>query len=525
MGSIGNGVINTFTDGSVVSANGAGGAENALNPKMQIIQAAVDDNNSRIGVLEGQVSALGGLVYNVVTYGADPSGVNDSTTAIQNAIDDAVANQGIVVFSNGLYKITDELTVGGTCYITSDGSGQGVVIFQTTSSKSIFNITASYVRITDLKLDIRSTSVGATYTITAQHPTLSSLVSIFVQRCQFYSTPSTAINAISFTKVASGGISNCSISGNSTSNGVKLIDCSNVLISQNYFTGVSQALLVNYGSVADVTANNNLIIEQNSVSGITTNAFSINYATNTRVVENVFAQITGTSTTYAFIVVSNCVYLSVNNNKFDHQLSATTYYHRGVSVSDTLYPTISNNSFNYGGNALHAPSNVSYLQFSDNVVLEPNLYAINSSTALKSALIADNTFIDVWSNLLTPAAIYITAGTRISIIGNTLVRGSKSAAFINAYGVNFPAGPIPVLMSGNDFTIATTPISVTGNTAYEVDPVGVKIYYGTAAPTVGTYVRGTKVMNTTPSAGGYIGWVCTTAGTPGTWKGFGTIQV
>lgn len=47
--------------------------------------------------------------------------------------------------------------------------------------------------------------------------------------------------------------------------------------------------------------------------------------------------------------------------------------------------------------------------------------------------------------------------------------------------------------------------------------------YANAAPVAGTYVRGSIVYNTTPVAGGTVGWVCTTAGTPGTWKAFGTI--
>lgn len=45
-----------------------------------------------------------------------------------------------------------------------------------------------------------------------------------------------------------------------------------------------------------------------------------------------------------------------------------------------------------------------------------------------------------------------------------------------------------------------------------------------AAPTTGTWMVGDKIYNSTPTAAGYIGWVCVTAGTPGTWKGFGVIQ-
>lgn len=44
-----------------------------------------------------------------------------------------------------------------------------------------------------------------------------------------------------------------------------------------------------------------------------------------------------------------------------------------------------------------------------------------------------------------------------------------------------------------------------------------------AEPTVGDWLRGDIVYNSTPSAGGTVGWVCVTSGTPGTWKAFGTI--
>lgn len=44
-----------------------------------------------------------------------------------------------------------------------------------------------------------------------------------------------------------------------------------------------------------------------------------------------------------------------------------------------------------------------------------------------------------------------------------------------------------------------------------------------AAPTTGTWARGDKIYNTAPSASGNVGWVCVAAGTPGTWKSFGTI--
>jgi hypothetical protein len=47
---------------------------------------------------------------------------------------------------------------------------------------------------------------------------------------------------------------------------------------------------------------------------------------------------------------------------------------------------------------------------------------------------------------------------------------------------------------------------------------------GTVAPTTGTWVVGDIVYNSAPTAGGFVGWICTTAGTPGTWKTFGAIS-
>lgn len=47
---------------------------------------------------------------------------------------------------------------------------------------------------------------------------------------------------------------------------------------------------------------------------------------------------------------------------------------------------------------------------------------------------------------------------------------------------------------------------------------------GSSAPTAGDWELGDVIYNTSPTAGGDIGWVCTAAGTPGTWKTFGAIS-
>lgn len=48
--------------------------------------------------------------------------------------------------------------------------------------------------------------------------------------------------------------------------------------------------------------------------------------------------------------------------------------------------------------------------------------------------------------------------------------------------------------------------------------------YAAAAPSTGTWQRGDKLLSTAPAASGFEGFVCVTAGTPGTWKTYGAIS-
>lgn len=47
--------------------------------------------------------------------------------------------------------------------------------------------------------------------------------------------------------------------------------------------------------------------------------------------------------------------------------------------------------------------------------------------------------------------------------------------------------------------------------------------YASAAPGSGTYRQGDYYINNNVAASGYFGWICTTGGAPGTWKGYGAI--
>lgn len=63
-----------------------------------------------------------------------------------------------------------------------------------------------------------------------------------------------------------------------------------------------------------------------------------------------------------------------------------------------------------------------------------------------------------------------------------------------------------------------------GNVQRAIPNYGRTVIFSDAAPTTGTWAKGDIVFNNLPTAGGFIGWVCTTAGSPGTFKTWGAIS-
>jgi len=71
--------------------------------------------------------------------------------------------------------------------------------------------------------------------------------------------------------------------------------------------------------------------------------------------------------------------------------------------------------------------------------------------------------------------------------------------------------------------LAASYISTNNNPVYDL-PIGAPdTFYADTDPVAGQHAVGEKRMKSTPTSGDYIGSVCTTSGTPGTWRAFGAI--
>jgi hypothetical protein len=159
------------------------------------------------------------------------------------------------------------------------------------------------------------------------------------------------------------------------------------------------------------------------------------------------------------------------------------------------------------------------------------------------------------SLLIEPAATQLVSGISITgcfwatdagnsypvyISGAGSVKGFAITGNVGAYtaglafvGIN-GAGESGVI-AGNYFQDAPTAVStpragiVVFNNSNSSGPLTdyngvVATGRAASAPATGTYAVGSTIYNTAPTSGGYIGFVCTVAGTPGTWKTFGLIS-
>lgn len=136
-------------------------------------------------------------------------------------------------------------------------------------------------------------------------------------------------------------------------------------------------------------------------------------------------------------------------------------------------------------------------------------------------------------SLATNPKVLGSNGLMSGVVCQTTRTNSPTRAAIR--GENSGVGPAIEARSQNS---ASNPgLAVTGPTGAAgvlIPPAGVwtmfngtkKVSWSMAlAPATGDWTRGDMVFFTNPSPGGYIGAVCTTSGTPGTWKNWGAIVV
>jgi hypothetical protein len=243
---------------------------------------------------------------------------------------------------------------------------------------------------------------------------------------------------------------------------------------------------------------------------------------------------------------------------------------------DNIYGTVSSQGASNGGNLYHCPD-TTYLSISlPNECGSPLTSTLNNANLVTATQVWDASN-GLVGNLVFAASAgsqdanriflgTIGSASGLSVIGVSLYSATDTTVSMGFYGYNYkqtvnliagrwtriyyvmqnssiPSGTSYVLFATNSDgpTIKVGKVMIYSSATYDAGAVqsfnavlggaynsqtAANHYgrYATAAPTTGTWSVNQIVYNSTPVSGGYIGWVCTTAGTPGTWKTFGPIS-
>lgn len=192
------------------------------------------------------------------------------------------------------------------------------------------------------------------------------------------------------------------------------------------------------------------------------------------------------------VVVRNSYF---TESRYEYSTGITTFVLSGCKVFNTAIPIIASIKMMDIGSVAHSLEirdctiNTSFVNLI-NAMDWKDLTILNST--INYTLTATNTHAlqDGWGDIL----------------GAVVIKNSK---IMSNYAISHNIGSTTKTFSEST-NVFTNFSLVEGTTKVHSDKMS-------APPTTGTWTLGTLIYNTTPTSSGNLGWICTTAGTPGTW--------
>lgn len=519
------------------------------------IYAAFADSSgaSLVGYLPSGTGAVATTVQaklrqsvSVKDFGATGDGSTDDAAAVQLALNVA----GNIYFPAGTYSIGTTLNVLSNTQIILDQNA--TVIAKSTLSGKLFSVSG--------KTNVKFT--GGIFDGNKASATSSTDV-IYIYNSYYVWVDNTTIqngksHNIFIEGPSSGSVSkniyiqNNSLSGSGSSPCITFTYTTNILVENNIifssYTGLtsgasSQIAIVgntfysntndgcavgdscSYVSVTGNVSHDNGA-EGINIDGVNNGVVTGNTSYNNLIGITVWNRSPGTANSKRNVVSSNTV------------ANCTQY---GILVADTtVFTLVEGNSVNNCG------YDGIFLTSVNNAVIRDNVTNNNTRSGIYASSTIGLTIQNNFSAYNTLYGIQLITGTglgRATITGNTL------AANAGGYGIYDNANGSNNVISNNFFTDESSPVVQT--TSIYVNDNSVVInnnrtltgtagiptigggtakqqlnswQYLSAAPATGTWSVGDIVYNSAPASAGYIGFVCTVAGTPGTWKTFGLIS-
>lgn len=462
-------------------------------------------------------SMIAGEVANVLDYGAVGDGTTNDKAAIQSAVDSGKP----VYFPSGTYLI-------GTPILAPDNA-----IFQ--SDNAILKASASFSGTGyTYKAMITTAQSGTNDGLTIEGLTIdgnsvASIIGVCAFACDNLIIDNNIVKNCStgiFDYGDSASNLNQRISGNTIHDGANAISVSaasgrNIIVSKNYaYNHTSSAMA--FQSSTEILIEENTCYNSGTVNG---NGIFIKGCESVRVIGNycvynsytalagsaIGINMTGAFTNRNISIIGNVLaysgddgidaYCESSASNIDILIADNLIHHNlgGINVSTDGGASVQR-GYTITGNIIHSN------KLHGISLQEANYCTVSGNSSYDNSTLTPGGYcglygFDLLNSTITGNTIYQSAGVQNGIIfdgnpSNNRVTDNTVAVTGTAYSLNDPA-----------------------NNNYIID------YKGSAAPTTGTFNIGDIVYNSAPTAGGYIGWVCVTAGTPGTWKTFGAISV
>jgi len=343
-------------------------------------------------------------------------------------------------------------------------------------------------------------------------------------------------NVASFVTIRNNNISNVSAYGitvDSASGG------SAISITDNHIQDVPT---LNFRGIA-VNAGRSVLIAGNQVQNV--NGIGI-YSTLIRNVCTIADNIVDKIFLHG-IAVSECGNLDLNNNTVSNTGNIGIFCQGGVAQSTGSVATRGNRVFHVVDEGIRA-DNFQWILHHGNVL--NNIGVGTVSTGIYSQQVGQSVSF-IGNQVRDTGGVGISVGSANT--GAKIIHQGNMTNNTVSYGILNNSANVIVVIQGNQvanvsgtsrgiYVAANVAGQITGNW---VDPltvttpffeasadgyhsVGLNSWnatqgYGTAAPTIGIWKKNDIVWNTNAAASGNIGFVCTVAGSPGTWKNFGPI--
>lgn len=224
----------------------------------------------------------------------------------------------------------------------------------------------------------------------------------------------------------------------------------------------------------------------------------------------------GAAATYNDITIKNNIFNGSNGAAISQISTGTGTFNRLV---------VSNNIFKYGtAQGVSLAGTFDRSSISNNIFKNLNQGASASystgaglviSGTFNNGEIVGNIISDSQGNMMTGIATNVTTAT---FSGNVIKDNIIKDMVTN--GIHF----------NNVTTDLWNPQYNTWLNNYDDNPQRVELQlqrslYNTAAPVAGTWVQDDIIWNSNPVAGGPLGWICITGGTPGTWVAFASLDL